>query len=154
MEVRVFSAAPEIIMDIIDEVKKLNLDPNDFIVTGSGILHVLGIRKTDDIDLAVSKRAVKNLDKNVWKKKDWPKGDPTYSNGIYDIGTDWGDDKNVYTFEELMNDKTAVQGVNFISLSFLKQWKQNKGREKDLADLKLIDAYLDSQLPQPRSRAT
>lgn len=41
-------------MNITKKVQDLNLPENSFIVVGSGILSVLGIRESHDIDLIVS----------------------------------------------------------------------------------------------------
>lgn len=130
-------------MDIINEIKKFNLDPNEFIVVGGGILCVLGIRDTNDIDLVVEKKIYNALlGQSGWTEKKWPKGDPTISKDICEIGTDWGDDKKVYTYNELRHNSVCIQGINFISLEFLKEWKFNKGREKDKRDVELINKYL------------
>ncbi len=129
-------------MDIITEVKKLNLDPEDYIVIGSGILSALKIRSTDDVDLVVTKEVYAKYKAKGWAEKIWAKGDPTISKGIYEMGTDWGDDTSLFSLQELMADKVIVDGVNFISLNKLKQWKLAKGRAKDLADVTLINEYI------------
>lgn len=142
VEVRVLSSAPVIIMNIIQEVKKLKLDPGSYIVVGSGLLAALSIRQTSDVDLVVSKDVYNKYKSLGWYEKTWPKGDPTISQGIYEFGTDWGDDKNIFTLEDLLSDKQVIDGINFVSLQRLRDWKLTKGREKDLADVALIDAYL------------
>lgn len=143
VEVRVLSSAPAI-MNIITEVKKLKLELDQYIVIGSGILSALGIRATDDVDLVVSQAIYDSYKKQGWSEKNWPMGEPTISNGIYEMGTDWGDDTNTYHLDDLLKNKQILQGVNFVSLEFLKKWKLAKGRSKDLADIKLIDDYLIS----------
>lgn len=143
VEVRVLSSAPAI-MNIITEVKKLKLEPDQYIVIGSGILSALGIRATDDVDLVVSQTIYDYYKKQGWSEKNWPMGEPTVANGIYEMGTDWGDDTNIYHLADLLRNKQVVEGVNFVSLDFLKKWKLAKGRSKDLADVKLIDDYLVS----------
>lgn len=131
-------------MNIITEVKKLKLELDQYIVIGSGILSALGIRATDDVDLVVSQAIYDSYKKQGWSEKNWPMGEPTISNGIYEMGTDWGDDTNTYHLDDLLKNKQILQGVNFVSLEFLKKWKLAKGRSKDLADIKLIDDYLIS----------
>ena len=142
VEVRVLSSAPVIIMNIIQEVKKLKLDPSDYIVVGSGLLSALNIRRTSDVDLVVSQAIYEEYKAKGWDEKMWPKGDPTISQDIYEFGTDWGDDKNILTLEDLLSDRLVIEGVNFVSLQRLRYWKLTKGREKDLADVALIDNYL------------
>lgn len=141
VEVRVFSSAP--IMNIASEIDKLNLSPDQYVVIGSGILNQLGIRKTDDLDFIVNTEMFNKFkSKPGWVEKSWPQGEPTLQKGRYEIGTDWGDDTNIYSFEEVFNNSKVVSGVRFITLEFLRQWKAKKGRQKDLNDIILIDEYL------------
>ncbi len=41
-------------MDIVAEVRKLNLPPGRYVVVGSGLMHQLGLREAKDVDLAVT----------------------------------------------------------------------------------------------------
>ena len=50
-------------------VKNLDLEPNDYIVVGSGILCVLKIREALDVDIIVTDSVFCTFDKN----KDWQK---------------------------------------------------------------------------------
>jgi hypothetical protein len=132
-------------MNIIKEVKKLNISRNDCIVVGGGILNQLGIRETSDVDLIVKPEIYESFRSlSGWVEKTWPKGAPTLLNGIYELGTDWGDDKHIYGFEEIDRQSIEIDGVKFVSLELLKKWKLAKGRDKDLRDVKLIDDYLVS----------
>ncbi len=131
-------------MDIFSEIKKLHLNPNEFIVVGGGILCALGIRDTNDIDLIVDKKIYNKFrEQGDWIEKKWPKGQPTLSKGIYDVGIDWSDDQKVYTFNGLRNNSVIIQGISFVSLETLKEWKLNKGREKDKRDVELINKFID-----------
>lgn len=130
-------------MSIIEEVKKLNISNNDCIVLGGGILNQLGIRKTSDVDLIVKPEIYDQFRKQTgWIEKTWPHGAPTLLNGIYELGTDWGDDRHIYSFKEIKEHSIVIEGVRFVNLDFLKKWKQAKGREKDLRDIELITDYL------------
>ncbi len=55
--------------DYIKRVKKLNLPTNEYVVIGSGLLDVLGIRKAVDIDIVASRQLFKKLQKEKHKKK-------------------------------------------------------------------------------------
>lgn len=142
VEVQIFSAAP--FMNIITEVKKLNIDPDKFVIIASGILNQLGIRESSDIDLIVTPDVYESFQQlDGWEEKTWPVGDPTIQKGIFELCTDWGDDTHTYTFEDVKRNSTEIEGINFITLDFLKKWKATKGRNKDLEDVKLIDKYQD-----------
>lgn len=128
-------------MMIADELKRLGIGPNDCIVVGSGVMGALGIRQTDDLDLCVSQEVYARFKDLGWEEKIWPQGAPTIHSSTVDMGTDWGDDKNIYTFEDLKKHRMEIDGVSYVSLEFLRSWKVNKGREKDKKDIELIDDY-------------
>ncbi len=133
-------------MRITKRAKQVGIDTSKFIVIGSGVLDVLGIRSTDDVDLLVTKDVYKSFhSKPGWSEKIWPQGDPTLSAEGVDLSTDWGDDKNIYQFDEILQNSIEVGGIRFVSPEFLIKWKKNKGRDKDLQDVKLITEYLSKQ---------
>lgn len=53
-------------MNIIEEVRKLDLPQGEYLVLGSGILGALGIREIDDIDLLVSPSVFDKLRAKGW----------------------------------------------------------------------------------------
>lgn len=119
---------------------------DDAIVIGGGIMNTLGLRQSHDIDIVLPEdqwgKLVDNL--RFMKAK---KFDDTYfqeQDGLIEAWPYWWDMKeNVkITFQELQKDTVAVDGVTYISLPFLRQWKIGYGRAKDLADVGLIDEYL------------
>jgi hypothetical protein len=129
-------------MRTAEELKRLGIDPDDCIVVGSGIMGALGIRQTDDLDLCVNQKTYDRSKALGWQEKTWPQGAPTIHSSTVDMGTDWGDGKNIYTFEELKKHMVRIDGVNYVDLGFLRSWKLNYGREKDLKDVEMIDIYL------------
>lgn len=47
-------------------------------------------------------------------------------------------------FADLLKDARMVDGVPFVNVRRLMEWKKRKGRDKDLVDIKLIQKYLES----------
>ena len=129
-------------MRTADELKRLDIGSDDYIVVGSGVMGALGVRQTDDLDLCVSQKTYDRFKDLGWEEKVWPQGAPTIHSGTVDMGTDWGDDKIIYAFEDLKKHTVEINGVTYVSLEFLRFWKVNKGRDKDLKDVEMIDRYL------------
>jgi hypothetical protein len=48
---------------LLNELKKLNLPPDEFAITSSGCLAVRGIREANDLDLVVSDKLFDDLSK-------------------------------------------------------------------------------------------
>ena len=128
-------------MKVTEELKRLGIDPDDCIVVGSGVMGALKIRQTDDLDLCVKQKTYDRFKDLGWEEKVWPQGAPTIHSGTVDMGTDWGDDKIIYAFEDLKKHTVEINGVTYVSLELLRSWKVNKGREKDKIDIELIDNY-------------
>jgi hypothetical protein len=123
-------------MNISERLKELNLAENSFIVVGSGILNALSIRESSDIDLIVTEDVYARVEAEGWDHDTWT--DQTVLNrDVFDLGRFW---YGKYT-KELLKDAQYVDGVPYLSLDDVYEWKKDMGREKDLGDLKLIESY-------------
>lgn len=127
-------------MDIPAELKKLNLPKNSYIVVGSGILNTLGIRASKDIDLIVSQEVFDRFFNEGWEEDNWS-DQFVIKKGVFDIGINWYG-KNV---TQLLEQAQIIDGIPYLSLDYVYDWKKSVGRKKDLNDLKLIDTYLSSK---------
>lgn len=126
-------------MNIVERLKELHLSDGDFVVVGSGILNALGIRESGDIDLIVSEAAYARLDADGWTHGLWGE-QVVLQKDIFDLGRIWfGKD-----VEDLLKDAQFVDGVPYLSLEDVYAWKKIKGRDKDIRDLELIQAYWKS----------
>lgn len=132
-------------MNIFEEVKKLNLPLGSYVVFGSGPMVVHGLREPKDIDLLVTPEIYDKLKTEGWEEKEMRSGSSVLSNGVYEVYKDWN-----FLFmsnynpdpQEVIKNAEIVNGVPFAQLEEVKRWKQVFGREKDLADIKLIDEFL------------
>lgn len=127
-------------MNVTKEINSLNLPKDSFVVVGSGILEALGIRQSDDIDMIVAQETYDRFEAEGWDHDSW--SDQTVlKHDVFDIGISWYGS----TIEELLTRATVIDGIPYLSLSDVYDWKKQLGRGKDLADLKLIDVYLAKQ---------
>lgn len=131
-------------MDIISRIKALDLPIGKYIVFGSSVMEVHGIRKSRDIDLIVDKDVYEELKKRGWKrywffkrvltckalKKD---GNEAFSH------IKW---KN-YRIEndELFKNAEIIDGVPFMELKEYLMYKRCLPRAKDKMDVKLLEEY-------------
>ncbi len=128
-----------------DKVKALNLPLDQIIVIGSGILDQLGIRPASDIDLAASSDLMKKLSEESgdWLKK-FGYNQRFYfvkDDGSAEVWDGWDFDGQAVSYDELLSRSIKYDGVRFVDLEFLRQWKSWRGREKDVQDVKLIDEW-------------
>jgi hypothetical protein len=131
-------------MNLIEEIKKLKLPSNKYVVVGSGILSVLGIRQANDIDIAVTR----DLFEVLLKEKEWRHVEKYGKIFLEKEGVDiipqldW--DKYRTTTEEAIASADMIDGIPFMNLEELCKFKKVLGREKDIKDLELIENYQKS----------
>ena len=125
-------------------VKELGLPLDQIIIIGSGILDQLGIRQSIDIDVAARSEVLEKLahDDGWIEKVD--KHQRQYlvkCDGSVEVWDGWEIDGRVVEYDELLDYAVEYDGVKFVNLDFLRRWKNWRGREKDIQDVKLIDEW-------------
>jgi len=126
---------------ITSRIHALQLPPEQFIVCGSGILNLLGIRHAVDIDLLVSPELFTDLMQRGWVVN--PKYPDTieHPDAIASAKLHLEFMREDYTLEELLPKAYIQDDIRFMSLETLCDAKLQMGREKDFKDIELIDAY-------------
>ncbi len=131
----------------LENLKALNLPPNEFIVVGSGSLAVRGIREAKDVDIVVTESLW-----NVMSKKykvelnDWGVERLCLPHDIEILNPKqsiFGNSK-IVPFKGIFNNADVFDGIKFLDLEHLKMIKLKLGRPIDLQDIKLIDKYLQA----------
>ena len=129
-----------------ERVKDLGLPLDQLIVIGSGLLDQLGIRAASDIDLVVSNELFNALKNDARWIVEYITNDETrYTSrdGSVEVWRGGWDKKGEsMSYDELLADSVVYDDVQFVSLNFLKDWKMWHKRDKDVADIQLIDQYL------------
>ncbi|MDP1624872.1 MAG: hypothetical protein Q8L64_03800 [bacterium] len=137
-------------MNVIESVKKLNFPSDEYIVVGTGIMAVLGLKESHDIDIVVSPRLFELSKSNGWLETPY-----TYPDKIGQIYLK-KDDMELYldvncgqfnpTLNELLSRKEVFDDINFISFGDLLRFKKEYNRPKDAKDIALIEKHLAEQL--------
>lgn len=132
-------------MNVIKEVKKLDLPVGKYLVCGSGIMAALGIRECEDIDLLVTPRAFDELRKRGWEYRVVEIGGrqrEKLSLGIVEAYTDlwYGDERQ--DADAQIAGAEVIDGIPFQPLAELLRMKRAMGREKDRLDIARIETYL------------
>jgi sulfate permease, SulP family len=129
-------------MKLLEDLEHLGLNPGSFIVVGSGILEVLGIRDAIDIDVIVDPGGLRKLAVAGWEQDDAPRGKQVLLHGRFEASISWTSPEGELTIRELAPHSVDVNGYLFIGLPFLLHWKKALRRPKDLTDIDLIETYL------------
>ena len=127
--------------DIFSRIKALHLPFGEYIVVSSGTLEALGIRAARDIDIAVMPKLFEKLRTEGGWTEEERYGKLFLSKPDIDIIPQLSWDAYTTTTEEAIASALVIDGVPFVNLDEIKKFKQALGREKDFADIKLIEAY-------------
>lgn len=128
-------------MNILKEIKKLNLPLGSYVVVGSGTLDVLGIRSAKDVDMVVTPGQFNELRKTGMWKEEKKFGKIFLKKDVFEIGGELSWDKYNTTFEDLINNALVIKDIPFMNLDELIKFKIALGREKDFEDIELIKNY-------------
>lgn len=135
-------------MNIKEKLNDLNLDSDNSIVIGSGILNALDIRESHDIDLVANKTTYERLKADGRFKISENHGREILTDELFEIGTEWGVLGRSWNFEDLSVKSVVIEGVRYSSPEFLLEVKKSwvatgESRPKDINDIKLIEDYLN-----------
>lgn len=122
------------------ELERLNLPTYKFAVFGSGPMAVRGLRKLNDIDVIAKS--------DLWEELALKHGIDNKEKGLIKIGEieifkSWT--KLDVFVDELIDIADLFNGIRFVKLKYVLEWKRNMGRPKDLEDIKLIEDYLEGE---------
>lgn len=132
-----------------EDLKKLNLPKDQFVVVSSGALSVRGIRDSNDLDVIVTEL--------LWNKmaKEYPIIVNDFGVQTLELNSEieilnpaqsmFGN-STIVPIDEIFEKADEFDGIKFINLDHLKRIKIKFGREKDLRDTELIDEYLNKNM--------
>ncbi len=129
------------------QLKKLSLPKDKYAIFGSGPLAVRNIREAHDLDIILDKDLFDTY-KNIsgWDFKKLLKKDGRYveviEKGGVEFYKEWG--PGDWDTHALINEAEYIDGLPFVKLETVKEWKQVAGREKDAKDIQLIEKYLQN----------
>lgn len=133
-------------MDISSQLKKLDLPKDQFVVVGSGPLAIRGIREAKDLDIIVTGSLWDELaKKHPVELNSWGVERLALNENVKILNpaqSIFGNSK-IVPMAEVFEKADVFDSVKFISLDHLKKIKLELGREIDLRDIELMDAYLD-----------
>ena len=125
------------------KVKKLNLPIGEYALFGSAPMGVRGLRECRDIDIIVTNGLWKEfLDNFGWKLVKTQDKDK-YSDGLERDGIElWKDWWPGWDVNKLIKEAEMIDGLPFVRLEKVLEWKKFIAKEKDLKDVELLEKFL------------
>lgn len=129
-------------MSLFDSVKNLNLPVSDFAIFGSGPLIVRGIiPASNDLDIICRGQAWETV-KAIGELEYLSKYDVTVvtmCGGRLTFGTKWAIGE--FDIDELIDGAEEIDGLPFVRLEHVTNYKEISKRPKDLAHIEALKAY-------------
>lgn len=128
--------------EMLKAVHNLNFPQGECVVVGSGTLTARGIRESLDVDLIVSEKIWNELSKkhDVFQKGGVNRISLSEDVEVLGPGSIFLSSA-VIPVENVFNEAEVYEEIKFLNLQHLKKFKRALGRDKDLEDVQLIEAY-------------
>lgn len=131
--------------DVLEVVKALELPADNYLVYSGAVLAACGIRKADDVDILVSEEFFEKLKEMQEWKSSRRRGTKFLRRGVIEIASRIQWDDYEITLQGALQNKNVIDGVPFMSLKDVVQFKRALDRPKDQEDIELINAYRESK---------
>jgi hypothetical protein len=128
---------------IIAQVKALGWPKGSYIVFGSCPMALVGLREAQDIDFLVDEQLFAKLKGQGWQSFYKSANDIPLVKDDFEAHANWNFSSYQPTLSQLLATATVAEGVPFAALNEVRKWKASSARPKDLADIKLIDTFLN-----------
>ncbi len=131
---------------LIKQVLDLRMPTGDFALAGSAPLYAHGLRpRLRDVDV-VARGAAWDIARKFEKPTKAPSGIGRVvriSDGEIEIFDRWVAAE--WPIDSLIDDAEVIDGIRFVSLRDSLAWKRYLNRAKDVADIRLLEAYFREQ---------
>ena len=122
----------------------MKLPIGKYALFGSAPLGIRGLRGCHDIDIIVTEDLWNEFSKKNWDLKFSSFGNPFLCNGDIELGKDWWK-PGLWDITKLIGEADIIDGLPFVKLERVLEWKRLMGREKDFKDIEIIEKFLRAQ---------
>jgi hypothetical protein len=129
--------------DLFQRVKELKLPIGKYALFGSAPLGIRGLKDCHDIDIIVAEDLWNEYKEKDWEIKVMPHGSQYLWNDEIELWKDWKPGQ--WDIQKLIGKAEMIDGLPFVKLEYVVEWKRQNGREKDLKDIETIEKFLREQ---------
>lgn len=128
---------------LVREFLSYDLDPDDYVIAGSGPLLAHGMRaQISDLDV-IARGAAWERASALGRRQVAPFGGVTavyLLDGAIEVLDGWF--PGHWSVDRLIDEADLIEGIRFLSLRLTLEWKRLLGREKDRADIAALERRL------------
>jgi hypothetical protein len=126
--------------DFFQRVKELRLPMGKYALFGSASLGIRGLKECHDIDIIVTEDLWNDYKDKGWEQRTNPKGVTCLWNNEIELWKEWG--PGSWDIEKLIEEAELIDGLPFVRLETVLDWKKQNCRPKDLKDIETIEMFL------------
>lgn len=128
-------------MTITERVKELGLPTGSYAVFGSGPMAVRGMREAHNLDIIITSELFRKLKKEkAWKAEALRDHHEVLSREGVSLFDSWAPDS--WDIPAMIKEAEMIDGVPFVKLETVLEWKKIRNSEKDKEDIALIEKHL------------
>jgi len=133
--------------DLIEQVKEMNLTRGEFAIFGSAVMAIRGMREVPNIDLIVTDKLWSDLLERGYV----PDHEGFIRKNMVKI-SNWWFAVTRSSIPKMIENAETIKDLPFVKLDDVRYYKSKLNREKDFADVKLIDRYLETNSDNERQK--
>jgi len=126
--------------DLFQRVREMNLPIGKYALFGSAPLGIRGLKDCHDIDIVITEDLWNEHKSKHWEIKVMPHGSQYLRNDEIELWKDWKPGR--WNIEKLIEESEIIEGLPFVKLERVLEWKKLSSREKDLKDIEIIEEFL------------
>lgn len=127
--------------DLFQKVRELKLSMGRYVLFGSAPMCIRDLRICNDLDVIVTEDIWHEYaNKSGWQAGITPHGSSCLLKDGVEMVKDW--QPGIWNVDKLIKEADIIEGLPFVKLDYVLEWKRLNGREKDLEDIKIIEKFL------------
>ena len=128
---------------LFQKVKELGLPIGKYALFGSAPMGIRGLKECKDIDIIVTEDLWNEYKNKGWKMTTMQNGKQKLSNNCIELWNSWKPfEMKEWNVLELIKDSEIIDGLSFVKIKYVLEWKKLSTREKDIKDVKIIEKFL------------
>jgi hypothetical protein len=125
--------------ELFNEVRNLELPIGEYALFGSAPIGIRKLRQCHDIDIIVTDELWNKFESD-WENGIAQNGSKFLKKGNIEIWKDWRPGK--WDTNKLIGESEIIEGLPFVKMKYVLEWKRSIAREKDLKDIEIVEKYL------------
>jgi hypothetical protein len=128
---------------LFKKVKDLNLPLGKYALFGSAPMGIRNLKDCHDADIIVAEDLWEEYKNKGWEIKNSPFNTIYLCKEEIELWKEWRPEE--WNIRELIGGAEIIDGLPFVRLEKVVEWKKIYGREKDLRDIEVIENFLNAR---------